>query len=72
MELNKKQKDIIKEIKHILSTWETSNDIESLSHYDLLTETLDKMEEDKIVHEELRNELSYHIVKIFKTIKCCR
>jgi len=72
MKLNKKQKDIIKEIKHILSTWETSNDIESLSHYDLMTETLDKMEEDKLVDEELRNEFVYHIIKIFKTIKCCR
>ena len=72
MKLNKKQKDIIEEIKYILTTWETSNDIESLSHYDLMTETLDKMKEDELIDEELRNEFAYHIIKIFKTIKCCR
>ena len=66
MKPNKKQLDVIETLKSVIGYWASTNDIDSLSHYTLVEEELEAIDD---LPEELKEDLTDKLVDIWHIVR---
>ena len=66
MKPNKKQLDVIETLKSVIGYWASTNDIHSLSHYTLVEEELEAIDD---LPEGLKEDLTDKLVDIWYIVR---
>jgi hypothetical protein len=69
MEANPTQKSIVKSIQEIMEFWVTSSNIDSLSHYNNILESIQSLEDSYILTGKENAVLTSHLYGIYTLIK---
>jgi len=69
MKTSKNQKIVIAELQGILKDFELSNDINSPSHYSLIDNSIDELQENGLIDNPLKDKLEMAILDLLIIIR---